>query len=111
MSGELLVAADLDQGERPAEMPPGGRIAAGVVRHPSGHLGQGRRCGEQRRVVRSSVGAEEPRRHVGLQVPDHAGVQMTAARLQIGRAECPHGYGVRVVDQLALSRRAAGCPC
>jgi hypothetical protein len=34
MSGELLVAADPDEGERPAEMPPGGHIAVGVVRHP-----------------------------------------------------------------------------
>jgi hypothetical protein len=56
--GELVIAADLDQGQCPAEMPLGARVAAGVVRHPPGHLGQARRRGEQRRVAGLSVGAE-----------------------------------------------------
>ena len=80
-------------------MPLGARVASGIVRHPAGHFGQGCRRGEQRRIAGSVIGAEEPRRHVGLEVPDYAGVQMATARLKIGRAERPHGDGVRVVDQ------------
>jgi hypothetical protein len=34
--GELVVAADLDQGQRPAEMSLSVRIPPGVVRHPPG---------------------------------------------------------------------------
>jgi hypothetical protein len=34
-----MIAADLDQRQRPAEVPLGACIAPGVVRHPSGHLG------------------------------------------------------------------------
>jgi hypothetical protein len=64
----------------------------------AGHVRQGCRRGEQRRVAGSVIGAEEPGRHVGLEVPDHAGVQMAAARLKVGRAERLHGDGVRIVD-------------
>jgi hypothetical protein len=76
-----------------------------------GNLGQARCRSEQRRVIGSSVRTEEPGRHVGLQVPDHAGVQMTAASLEIGRPERSHGNGVRVMHQPVDSWQAAGCLC
>jgi hypothetical protein len=92
-------------------MPLGARIAPSVVCHPPGHLSQGRCRSEQRRIAGSSVGAEEPGRHVGLKVPDHTGIQVAAASLKIGCPERSHRHRVRIMDLLFGSRKAAGELC
>ena len=116
MGAELVIATDLDECERTAEVLLGYCVAACIVRHPAGHFGQSRGCREYGAVICPIVAAEQPGRDISLKVLGHARVQVSAPDLQISGPEGLHGCGVRIAEravadwyQLKRCPRRCGC--
>src|SRR5262249_5755437 len=91
---ELSVTTDPGQIEGSEKMLLCGLVTPGVMRHPSGHLGQCRGGRKGELSVTIGIDTAELRRYLRLQVLDHCGVQMPATDLPIGSAERLHGRGV-----------------
>ncbi|MBP2056707.1 hypothetical protein J2Z21_009726 [Streptomyces griseochromogenes] len=72
----------------------GAPVVAGVVGHPSGHLGQRGCCGED---LRAAAEVDQPGHHPARQVPDDGPVQPAAAGLPVSAAEVVHGHQVVTV--------------
>src|SRR6266508_4483003 len=72
---ELAVGTNLDQIERPGEVLLCSMVAAGVVGHPSGHLGERRGGREYELSVAVVIDSEQSRRYLGGKVLDDRGIQ------------------------------------
>ena len=80
----------------PGEVLLGDGVPAGVMRHPPGHIGQGRRDTEDVRAPIAPDPTEQPGGHLGLKVVDDGRVHVPAPQLGIGGAERPQGGDVGV---------------
>src|SRR2546429_2564868 len=100
MGAELVVAANLDECKRTAEVLLGYCVAACIVCHPASHFGQSRGCRKHGAVVCPVVAAEQPRRDISLKVLSNARIQVSATYLQISRPEGFHGCGVRIAERV-----------
>ncbi|MDQ3151899.1 MAG: hypothetical protein M3R63_09315, partial [Actinomycetota bacterium] len=88
---ELVIPTDLHEVERSAEVLLCASIVADVVRHPTGHLGEGCGGGEDARAVVGVIVAEQPGCYLGVQIVDHCGVEVSATDLAVRVAEGLHG--------------------
>jgi hypothetical protein len=71
----------------PVEVLPSGRILSSVVRHPSGHFCQGSGGCEGELPVAAVSVAKELWRYLGVEIPDHCGIERATPHVPVGRTE------------------------
>src|SRR5260370_14830752 len=116
MGTELVIATNLHECERTAEVLLGYCVASCIVRHPASHFGQSRSCREHGAVICPIAATEQARRDISLKVPGHARVQVSAPDLQISGPEGLHSCGVWIAERTVadwdqLKRCARRCEC
>jgi hypothetical protein len=87
---ELTVITNLREVKGAVEVLPGAFIPASVMRHPTGHLGQGCCPVEEELSIAALVTTEEPWRYFAVQVADHGRVKVSATDLPIGCSKGVH---------------------